>query len=300
MPFRRSDVLSACAVALPYLGFSTLWILVTDRWATGEVIPGLEPSQVQTVKGLAFVVASSLLVGALALYQASSRRWAQESSRRVASLSGRFLAAHEEERKHLARDLQDELGQTAALAQRDLLEALEGREPKADAPGAKIESALRRLETLQNQLRLIALSLRPSMLDDLGLRSALRWLIQRRWGDRSETIRLRIGVDEEDIPRHMALPIFRIAQEALSNALQHAGSDHIEIRLDRRSDALVLEVVDDGRGFDVRSAKTQASNGRSLGLLRLEECAEMMGGSLSIRSKPGGGTSVTGRFPVGP
>lgn len=298
MLWRGSDLRGALTITLPYLVFSAAWIVYSDRWVTRlPTHVGLSPSELQTIKGLAFVGFSSLLIFGLVIQRLAALRREREISddlrRSYESLSRRFLQAHEEERKQIAHDLHDELGQNLSLLLRELHEA-------GDGGDSDIEALSLRAESLLNQVRLISLSLRPAILDDLGLEAALRWLTRRRWGDRDEEIRFRAEVDPAEVPEGLALPVFRIAQEALRNAVRHGRGEQVEILLTEDDGMLELRVRDDGQGFDAEVAMRRGAEGASLGLLTLRERAEAAGGRLEIESAPGEGTEVRASFPAHP
>jgi signal transduction histidine kinase len=147
------------------------------------------------------------------------------------------------------------------------------------------------------QVRSLALDLRPSMLDDLGLVDALR--------SYSAGFARRSGVDvrfaAEEIGRldtDVETACYRIAQEALTNVARHAEARRVAVELSRLDDAIELLVVDDGRGFDVPTALTSAAGGRSLGLLNMRERASLVGGWLEVISRPGEGCELRATLPL--
>jgi PAS domain S-box-containing protein len=212
-----------------------------------------------------------------------------EAGERLQRLSHRLIEVQEDERKHIARELHDELGQALTAAKIRL---------QSSKDGASHAQTVAILDQALSQVRALSLDLHPPQIDDLGLAAALRSSLGR-WIDGT-------GVKMEyDAPTKLppvqpavALAAYRIAQEAIGNALRHAQAGKIMLRLAAADGTLVMEVVDDGRGFDLQAARLQAAHGASLGLLSMEERARLAGGTLGIRSAAGAGTTVTVRLPL--
>ncbi|MEO8595432.1 MAG: sensor histidine kinase [Candidatus Solibacter sp.] len=204
-------------------------------------------------------------------------------------LSARLIRAQETERRNLARELHDEVGQalSAILMEADGLE-------NAQAP-QRVREHLASIRSLAgntvNQVRDIALLLRPSMLDDFGLVPALNWQA-RELGKRSG-IKVLVSADEaaNDLADEHKTCIYRLVQEALSNSARHAGARTIEVRILRREHAVLCEVQDDGVGFD-------ATHTRGMGLLGMEERIVRLGGTFRVVSEPGRGALIDARLPL--
>jgi signal transduction histidine kinase len=190
-------------------------------------------------------------------------------------LSAQLLQAQEDERRAIARELHDEVGQ-----------ALSGILLEAATPALRT-----RLENAVDSLRRIALSLRPSMLDDLGLVAALEWQA-REVGNRTG-LAIEVCADESagDLPEGHRTCIFRVAQEALRNCARHSGAAQVRVALQRAGRGVTLAVEDNGKGF--RTGRT-----RGLGLLGMEERVNQLGGSFRLRSEPGRGTTVFAELPL--
>jgi signal transduction histidine kinase len=203
------------------------------------------------------------------------------------ALSAQLVHAQEEERRSIARELHDEVGQWLSALRLDAGHALAGN---GDIP-SRLRSIAELAERSVDALRRIALSLRPSMLDDLGLVAALEWQA-REISSRSA---MRVDVHAADVDG--ALPdshrtcVFRVAQEALHNCARHSGARQVEVALRREPDRVRLRVNDDGRGF-------AAGRTRGLGLLGMEERVGRLRGRLLVRSAPGQGTTVTAELPL--
>ncbi|HKC24853.1 MAG TPA: PAS domain S-box protein, partial [Thermoanaerobaculia bacterium] len=214
---------------------------------------------------------------------------------RLAALSHRFLTAQEEERRRVAVELHDELGQilTAVKLNLDALErSLEGAAPR------HLVTARDSIDAALEKVRDMALGLRPSVLDDLGLVAALRWYLDRL--ARGAGLDARLVADAiPDLTPELRIACFRVAQAALTNVLRHARARRVRLSLRIVGDGLDLVVTDDGTGFDVAAAQRRAVAGSSIGLLGMAERVAWLGGTFEIRSKPEHGTSVRARFPLG-
>lgn len=211
-------------------------------------------------------------------------------------LSRRLLEAQETERRYIARELHDDIGQSLTAAKLVL---------QAGERATALEGALSRLRegisivdfSLQ-RVRQISLDLHPSVLDDLGLIPALRWFADReaQWGE----FATRVIVEEmqERLPADIEAVCFRLVQEALTNISRHACARNVTIELWQRNNELHVVVRDDGIGFDVRAANEAAIKGNSLGLQGMYERVMLVNGRLEINSEPGSGTEIHARIPL--
>ncbi|HVC29494.1 MAG TPA: PAS domain S-box protein [Gammaproteobacteria bacterium] len=211
-------------------------------------------------------------------------------------LSARILESQEEERRHIARELHDELGQglTATLLSLKSVEDQIGTSPMA----VQVKHASSMITVLTQQVRALSLNLRPSVLDDLGLVAAISWYIRERV--ESTGLRVVLSIDK-NLPRLTELretACFRVLQSALTNILRHAQAQEVQIGLQQADGNLVLVIRDDGRGFDVKAARQAALEGKSMGLLGMEERIRLAGGVLEVISNPGQGTVVRVALPL--
>jgi signal transduction histidine kinase len=219
----------------------------------------------------------------------------QSAAKRLEMLSRRLLDIQETERRYIARELHDEIGQTLTAARLNL-QAL-GRLKSGDAFEHKLNEGLQILKLALNQVRNMSVDLHPSVLDDLGLVPALRWYADReaRWGD------FEVRVQAEDFgPRldnHLELVCFRVVQEALTNAMRHAQATRVDVELSRVGEDLVLYIQDNGRGFDVSKALARAEKGHSLGLLGMRERVSLANGRFEIQSEINAGTRICATLP---
>jgi signal transduction histidine kinase len=227
----------------------------------------------------------------------------EEAQRRRSADLRRFAGsvqrAQEEERRRISRELHDDLSQRLS-GMKFAVEALD------DDLGSEHPKVARRLRTLGRELdrsitevRRISSNLRPSALDDFGLVSALRLLCR----EFQERFAVETRCDAADDPALQAGPdaetaLFRIAQEALSNVAKHARASRVLLRLTRHEDALELRVEDDGAGFPPDGPLPPRTPGHGLGIVSMRERAELLGGTCTIASAPGTGTTVTITLPI--
>jgi signal transduction histidine kinase len=209
------------------------------------------------------------------------------SRERLEWLSRRLLTVQEEQRRRVAIELHDELGQILTAVKIDL-----GSKP------ANMPDAVENVERAMRAVRDLALELRPAMLDDLGLAPALRWYADRF--AKQTSVKMHLAIEEiHDLTSELSTACFRVAQEALTNVARHASAKNVWLDLYRTPSAVELIVRDDGSGFDVDAAHARASGGGSVGILGMQERSALVGGSIDIRSKPGSGTEIHALFPIG-
>lgn len=218
------------------------------------------------------------------------------ASQKLQVLSHRLVEVQEAERRHIARELHDEIGQSLTAAEMNLQAALQA--PASSKLEHRLEESIRAVERVLEQVHDLSLSLRPSMLDDLGLEPALRWYANRQAGLTGMQVRFHADPLENRLDPVIETECFRVAQEALTNVVRHAKATAVSVELTRQDGQLHLSVRDDGVGFDVSGQRTQAVSGASLGLLSMEERASLAGGGLELTSVPGQGTEVHAWFPI--
>ena len=218
-----------------------------------------------------------------------------ERSRAVLQRYARHLIrAREGERRALAREMHDELGQTLT-ALRIQLGQLREQIAAADRDGwDHLETSLDLAGQAMQQLRQVVAGLRPGVLNELGLVEALRHLAAEHEGKTGCDLTLDLPEADPGIGREDAIHVYRVAQEALTNVARHAGADRVEIRLAVDHDVLELTVEDDGRGFDPGSVGPE----RAHGLTGMEERARLLEGELRLGESPTGGAEVCLRVPL--
>lgn len=210
---------------------------------------------------------------------------------RLAELSARLLRVQEEERRNLAHELHDEIGQQMTALHFNL-HALRRRIGDA-GDRARLDDCSAIAESTLAHIRSRAMELRPAMLDDMGLLPALEWYCERQQIRSGVDIRLRADGAIGTLPEALATAAFRIVQEAVNNALRHAGPRSVEVVLVQQDNRLVMTITDDGCGFVVpREA------GQGFGLTAMHERAALAGGCLTIRSQSGLGSVIQASLPT--
>jgi signal transduction histidine kinase len=217
-------------------------------------------------------------------------------SRKLQVLSRRLVEAQETERRHLARELHDEIGQALTVAQINLQALLLAPRTKTLVP--RLRESLAVIEQVLRQVHDISLNLRPSILDDLGLEPALRWFTERQVALAGLEATFHSDPLAQRLDPVIETECFRVAQGALTNVVRHARAKNVSVELRQADGQLHLRVRDDGTGFDVAAGREQAVRGASLGLLSMEERAALAGGGLKFTSDTGHGTEVHAWFPL--
>jgi signal transduction histidine kinase len=207
------------------------------------------------------------------------------------------ISAQEEERKRIARELHDEASQalTSLMLGLKHLEEHSGEEP-LQRKAAELRLLVGDTLDLMHDL---ALELRPTALDDLGLVAAL----ERYVGDYARKHGINVdfhagSVQGGRLPPEKETALYRIVQEALANVVKHADARNVSILLEQRDGTAVVIVEDDGKGFDVEAVMRARGHAQRLGLLGMEERASLIGGRLTVESHPGGGTAVFVEIPI--
>ena len=226
----------------------------------------------------------------------SNERLRREMAEREA-LRRKLLRAQEEERRRIARELHDQMGQNLTALNVGLKSLLD-RNARSD-----LDSRVQPLQELARQtardLHRVAVELRPAALDELGLVKAIRNLTE------SWSTRWRIDVDLEagqykpsGISSEIETTLYRVIQEGLNNVAKHSGARRVALVLRRTADHVQAIIEDDGRGFDTRIAAGAATANGHLGLLGMQERLGIVGGSLKLESAPGGGATLIARVPI--
>jgi signal transduction histidine kinase len=252
---------------------------------------------------LAMILLVTLLLGSgmaafstwkiLALERRANAQYQEvvEARRQLEQLSARLVQAQEDERRVLSRELHDEVGQALSAV------LVELRNLSAESAIRSNEKSVGHVETVKGLVedsvrvvRNMALLLRPSMLDDLGLVPALRWQAREVSKRTSMEVSVAAELASDDLPDEYKTCIYRVVQEALHNCSGHAHATRVHIRVQQQPTKLTLCIQDDGQGFDVRQTK-------GLGLLGIEERVARLGGKCEIHSAPGSGTIVAIELP---
>lgn len=255
-----------------------------------------DDERVGLIEKLATGVSYALERQAVEADRTRARDELERVNRDLKLLSGRLFEAQESERRAIARELHDELGQTLNAVKLSL-HRLSPTGRVADA--APLEDAIVTTDLAIQQVRTMLVALRPSQLDDLGLVSALRSMAERM--ARSASLQLEFSAADA-IARTDSMvetACYRIAQEAITNVVRHARAATLRVSLRQLGDELELLVADDGVGFVIQQASLAARRG-SIGIVGIRERAQLIGARVSIDSTPGKGTRVVARFPLDP
>jgi signal transduction histidine kinase len=226
--------------------------------------------------------------------RAQAEQALHESHKELRRLSGLLCSIQEDERRRIALDLHDGLGQTLNLIKLSL-ENTARLAPTAPT-GAVVESLqqiIPRIKEALGEVRRVAMELRPPMLDDLGILPTLSWYLREYESTCGHiTVDKVFNISESDVPPPLKITLFRILQEATNNIVKHAGASQVRICLERSEDGLRLLIEDNGCGFDPASVVCSDATGMGLGLLSMKERAAFSLGTFRIDSAPGRGTRI--------
>jgi two-component system NarL family sensor kinase len=218
----------------------------------------------------------------------------QRAEQAMRVLSGQLVTAQEEERRRIARELHDEIGQMLTVVKINL-ESLRVQD-RLPSGTAELDACVQNVDRAIQQVRALALDLRPAILDHLGLPAALRWFVDRIPQGRPATHLAVEGGERSRVSSEVKTAAFRIAQEAVTNVLRHAKARNVWVTLATATADLELSVRDDGVGFDLPTSRRSPAT--SFGLSSMEERVWLVGGRIEILTSPGAGTEVRARFPI--
>jgi signal transduction histidine kinase len=215
-----------------------------------------------------------------------------------ANLLRKIITAQEDERNRIARELHDRTAQGLTLLMMDLDLGRKAEAIDIQTADRHFQRSRSIAEETLGDLRRIIADLRPSLLDDLGLVPAIAWYGEQRLKPLGITLQLRGNALERRLPQVMETAIFRIAQEALANTAKHSGASRVIVSIEALEGHLVMEVRDDGKGFQVPATGMAQANGDGLGLPGIKERATLLGGEFSLQTAPGQGTVITVHVPL--
>jgi PAS domain S-box-containing protein len=220
----------------------------------------------------------------------------QDSLEQLRALAARLQTIREEERKRVAREIHDQLGQALTAIKIDLSALVRELPASAARQSKRTSSVLQLVDETIRSVRRISTELRPGILDDLGLVAAIEWAGEDFEARTGTTCLLDLPQEDIAVDPDRATAIFRIFQETLTNVARHAGASKVDVRMARADGDLTLEVHDNGKGI----TGDKLSSRESLGILGMRERAMLLGGELTISGPPGNGTTVRVRIPEGP
>jgi signal transduction histidine kinase len=221
----------------------------------------------------------------------TERKLAEEA---LSTVSQKLIEAHEEERTRLARELHDDVGQRLALVAVRLDGLKRGRPALAVELGSEIEEVHEQVVELASDIQALSHRLHSSKLEYLGLAAAANGFCRELSHRNGVEIAFHSENIPRELPREISLPLFRVLQEALQNAIKHSGSRQFQVLLRGRANEIELTVHDSGIGFEPE----EAIKGRGLGLTSMQERLRLVDGQLFIDSKPHCGTTIHARVPL--
>jgi signal transduction histidine kinase len=224
----------------------------------------------------------------------------KESEIRLRALSSQLLIAQESERKRIAMELHDGIGQLLTAIKFKVESILQERgKGKVRAKEKSLEAIIPMVKESVEEVRRMQMDLRPSTLDDLGILATLGWLC-REYQKFYSHIRIQkeIGLQESEVSTPLRTVIYRVTQEAMNNIAKHSKADLIHLSLGRRDDRIELLIKDNGIGFDLEEIFSPERSQGGLGLSSMKERAELSGGTFTIESTQGKGTTIRASWPL--
>ena len=215
------------------------------------------------------------------------------------ALNQKLTEVQEAERRQLARELHDELGQALTAISINLATMLQELSP-AGSPNLydRLNESKQLADQTLEHIRELSFDLRPAMLDDLGLVSALHWYIKRC----AQRVNIPIELDatelQERLPTHIETALYRIFQEALTNVMRHAHAHQVHLLLRRRGSTVIAQIEDDGCGFDMAQVLNHEMPKNGTGLLSMRERVALLGGTFNVHAEPGYGTRISIEIPL--
>ncbi len=218
----------------------------------------------------------------------------EESSQKLRQLTTHLLNIREEERKRIGREIHDELGQQLTAIKMDISWIAKKTDPSQEAFKTKLQNVIALLDGGNQSIRRILNELRPVILDDYGLLEALRWQAQQFTANTHIPVAMTASESDMKIPEEISTCIFRVFQEALTNITRYAKATQVKVSLDIDSDSVLLNIEDNGLGFDTELTKTK----KSFGILGMKERVASLNGRFDLSSVPGNGTRISIHIPI--
>jgi signal transduction histidine kinase len=223
----------------------------------------------------------------------------KESENRLRVLTSQLLTVQEKERRLVANELHDSIGSALSVIKFKVEDIIQQMERGVATPES-LKDLIPTVQQTMEESRRIQTNLRPSLLDDLGILTTLDWHC-REFQKTFSHIRIEkeIDISEDDVPHSLKTVIYRIFQEALNNIAKHSKADLITLSLRKTDGPIELTVQDNGHGFDVEEIFSMESYKKGLGLGSMRERTELSGGSFTIESVQGKGTTIHASWPAG-
>jgi PAS domain S-box-containing protein len=222
-----------------------------------------------------------------------------ESREKLRLLSHKITESQENERKLVAKELHDSVGGNLAAIKLALEQKLISMDDGPEEGICSIEKIIANIKSTIAEVRRISNHLMPSVLEELGLLEGIRWFCreQRKYYQNTQII-TRLEIEEDNIPEPLKITLFRVMQEAMTNAFKHGEIDKIEVSLIKSGDCIELSVTDNGRGFDAENILSNPNSLSGFGLKGMNDRAEVCDGTFSISSEIGKGTQVKLSLPL--
>jgi len=240
------------------------------------------------------VETSNLLIDPELVTELKAEEKLRQSQDELRQLSMQLLAIQEDERRRIAADLHDGIGQSMSLIKMSMESVAQLIKTGAHQEAAEsLQQMIHKVKDTMAELRCITTDLRPAMLDDLGLLPTLSWFFREfetAWRDKK--IEKDFNIAESDMPLPLKTTIFRILQEAMNNIVKHANADRIRVSLNKANGMLQFSIEDNGQGFDPAGVSIRHDSGRGMGLLTMKERARSSDGIFEMKSTPGQGTRI--------
>lgn len=275
---------------------------ITERVRTLEALrKAYDKLEEEVAQRTAQLVEANQALRAEIQWRARIEEKLKQSQEELRRLSWAILGAQEEERKQVAQEIHDSVGQILAAVkfgtERALLELTNG---KGDQTRFLLQDVIAMVQGAIEEVRRIQMDLRPTVLDDLGLVAAIGWFCREFQKVYSYiNIEKRVEVEEGDVPESLKIVIFRLLQEALNNVAKHSEADRTSVSLWASDSELCLEIEDNGKGIDLnQTAEMNSALCGRMGILGMRERVELSGGIFSLDSQPGKGTRVKARWPL--
>ncbi|GGB02448.1 MEDS domain-containing protein [Puia dinghuensis] len=206
----------------------------------------------------------------------------------------RLQVVREEERKSIAREMHDELGQLLTVLKLDISRLKKSLDKPDEATGKKLQSLMDITDSIVRSVRRLASDLRPGLLDVSGLGAAIEWHLQEFEALSGIATHFTGSGSEENLPEHVKIHLFRIVQESLTNVARHSKATDVRVDMQYSEKQLILTITDNGHGFD----KGVIAGKRTLGILGMKERTTIIGGEYHLRTKPGQGTGISVKIPL--
>ncbi|MCG8375912.1 MAG: ATP-binding protein, partial [Chlorobiales bacterium] len=213
------------------------------------------------------------------------------NQQRLRKLASELTLAEERERRRIAEGLHDQIGQNLAFTKRRLSSL--GKESKDKLVSKSLEPVINLIGETINDTRSLTLEISPPILYQLGLKSALKWLVEHFKNQHGIPAKFKDDGLTKPLDENLPVLLFQSARELLFNVIKHAKANHLEVSMSRMDDNICISITDDGVGFDAETLSDEWKPGSGFGIFSIQERLNPFGGKLVIRSKPGEGTTST-------